>query len=437
MADHTLHPAGQESESHKVDWLVLSRMVIFIISLMCLGFYFGSLGTFYRYLLTPSDQVMYGYSWSANQLHAALQASGLTLQFYALNFTVVIGLFGLVSGGSALFLLYRKPDNPMAVYVALTLVLFGTGFPPLVGVMAALLPNLKWLISTWTLSGFTLLFILFLIFPDGKFVPRWASGIAILWTAGNAISIYWPASRANFFAWPTPWDDIFFFGFFAFFVLAQVYRYLRVSNLVERLQTKWVTAGMIVALGGFFLPNMVAALRPELRVPGVLGIRFDLLQTYIYVFSFMMIPFSLRLAIIRHRLWDIDLIIRRTIYYTLLTATLLVVFFGSVILLQLGINRFTRFDNSQIATVLSTLMIAALFNPLRRRIQRDIDRRFYRQKYDATRLLAEFNDSLRDNLDLEDLKNSFSTIIEKTMQPATQFTWFKPATSRSETKEPQ
>lgn len=417
MAEGTVQPAGQESQSRKVDWLVLTRMVIFIVSLMCLGFYFGSLGTFYRYLLTPSDQVMYGYSWSTNQLHAALQASGITMQFYALNFTVVISLFGLVYGGSALFLLYHKPRDPMAVYVALTLLLFGTGFPPLGGVMATLFPNLKGLMSIWTLSGFTLLFILVLVFPDGKFVPRWASGVAILWAVGNTIATFWRASRANFFAWPTPWENIFFFGFFVFFVLSQVYRYLRVSNPVQRLQTKWVMAGMIVALSGFFLPNMVAVFRPELREPSALGIRFDILQTYIYVLSFMMIPFSLLFAIRRHHLWDIDLIIRRTIHYTLLTASLLVVFLGSVILLQLGINRFTRLDNSQIATVLSTLVIAALFNPLRRRIQRDIDRRFYRQKYDAMQAVVDFSARMQSEIDPGKLSQALTQVIQETVGP--------------------
>jgi hypothetical protein len=129
------------------------------------------------------------------------------------------------------------------------------------------------------------------------------------------------------------------------------------------------------------------------------------------------LPATMAIAIQRYRLWDFDLIIRRTLIYSALTGVLALVYFGSVVLLQ-SLFRALTGQGSQIAVVASTLAIAALFNPLRRRIQAIIDRRFYRRKYDAEQVLAAFSERLRDEVDLDRLAETLIPIVKETMQPA-------------------
>jgi hypothetical protein len=131
-------------------------------------------------------------------------------------------------------------------------------------------------------------------------------------------------------------------------------------------------------------------------------------------------------GMLRYRLYDVDLIIRRTAVYGLLTGALAVIYFGSVILMQTVAQRLTgQAGSSPLIIVLSTLLIAALFTPLRRRLQQAIDRRFYRQRYDAARTLAGFSRTARDEVELDQLSSELLRVVEETMQPERAFLWLR------------
>ena len=171
------------------------------------------------------------------------------------------------------------------------------------------------------------------------------------------------------------------FPLFMLLTVAQVYRYRRVSNDAERKQTKWVVFGFVVS----FVLSLIASVVYRQPSPPLLNV----------------IPLALTMAILRSKLWDIDVIIRKTLIYTVLTALLALVYFVSVVLFQWLFGSLTGVAQAPVAIVVSTLAIAALFTPLRRRIQDVIDRRFFRKKYDAERVLAQFAITAGDETDLD------------------------------------
>jgi hypothetical protein len=153
-----------------------------------------------------------------------------------------------------------------------------------------------------------------------------------------------------------------------------------------------------------------------------------LFNSLTYVTGYIILAVTLLFAMLRYRLWDIDVVIRRTLLYTLLTATLAAIYFGAVVALQTIFSGVAGDNN--LAIIGSTLLIAALFQPLRRRLQQLIDRRFYRRKYNAAQALAGFAASAREHVDLNGLTAELLTVVDGTMQPATSGVWLRPAAAR-------
>jgi hypothetical protein len=174
----------------------------------------------------------------------------------------------------------------------------------------------------------------------------------------------------------------------------------------------------------------------DTAISKAIGLRWLEWAGYVVVVAALVsFPISIGIAIVRYRLYEIDTFINRTLVYALLTALLAAVYFGAVVLLQRVFVALTG-ERSTLAIVASTLLIAALFNPLRRRIQGFIDRRFYRSKYDAARTLEAFSAKLRDETDLDALSNDLVEVVRETMQPAHVSMWLPPYVAPRGTRAP-
>jgi hypothetical protein len=204
--------------------------------------------------------------------------------------------------------------------------------------------------------------------------------------------------------------------------LSLVLRYRR-SGGEAREQIKWIAFAASV-VGLLYLITMVSSLTYS-GPWGAAGtpLWLGLLQQASLV-SFTAVPITVGFAVLKYRLYDIDLLINRTLVYGSLTATLVVLYFGGIVVLQ-GVFVALTGEKSTLAIVASTLLIAALFTPLRRRIQSFIDRRFYRRKYDARKTLEAFSAKLRDETDLDRLGVDLVEIVSETMQPAHASLWLR------------
>ena len=188
-------------------------------------------------------------------------------------------------------------------------------------------------------------------------------------------------------------------------------------DYAERTEIRWVAFGVIVTSLGFLIAGTLASL-------GMLGTN-PFVDFVFWQAPVLALPVSLAIAISRYHLWDLDIIIRRTLIYAVLTATLLVIYYVSVIVLQQVVSALSGQQHSEVVTVLSTLVIAAVFVPVRARVQSIIDQRFYRRRYDAAQIMAAFSESARDEVDLHRLQQHLLRAVVDSMEPASVSLWLK------------
>ncbi len=344
---------------------------------------------------------------------------GLYASFHVSVEVLVVSLLVLLAG----LIVWRRGDAGLALLTALALVAFGAAvIAESDGALARAQPVLAWPIAVLETVALAPFVWLLFAFPNGRLVPRWGWLAAVVVALGLAVSV--PFGPPLVYGNPTrPVVLWVFLALVAAGVVAQVYRYRRVSNAVERQQTKWVMLGLVGVVVAMVMYLFFFELYP--LPAGRARIVFSLAGTAGMAVPLAALPVSLAFAIMRYRLWDIDLLIRRTLIYAVLTATLVLVYFGAVVSLQALLRAVTGEGQSEISVVVSTLTIAALFVPVRRRWQEAIDRRFYRQRYDAAQVLSEFGSGLRDEVELDPLVNRLLSTVNAAMQPRALSLWLR------------
>jgi hypothetical protein len=418
--------------------LAALRIVWVVLCLFSTAILVFGLPTYYTYLQTICRSPSCSSGELATAQVQALGRLGISVSGYATAFVLLSAVFGACWLAISVLLFWRGSGNWMTIFAALTLVTFGlVRFPDAPTALAAAHPAWWLPIEGMRFFGSACLSVFCYIFPDGKFVPRWTALVAFLWILPQVGEFFWPTSPLSPGQYPALLQAAGFLGFVLSVVVAQIYRYRNVSTSAERQQTKWVILGLGAALTGFLLLTFVLPLVVPANAEPLL------VSTYIQAGTYgvmLLLPLSLAIAILRHRLYDIDLLINLTLVYGLLTATLTLIYVAGTIGLQLLFQTINKSAHQPaVVIVASTLLIAALFRPLRRRIQALIDRRFYRQRYNATKILEQFAEDLQSEVDLSTITDQILTVVHGTMQPVQVSLWLRPQLEqpgRAETPSP-
>ena len=411
-------------------WLVIARSVWLVLVIPSLGLFVASLPVYYMQIQRACvDLVTCNLSGALTaQGLQELSALGLSVSGYAALLTIFFTIIVAIWSGLGFLIFWRRSDEWFALFSALFLVMFNTTYPGFpISALALAYPGLNVPITLLGALGIASIIAFLMLFPNGRLVPRWMGLFLLLGIVGAVLPVVLPPTLSlNSNNWPGWVNGVLNVPIYGAVIFSQVYRYLRVSTRVERQQTKWVIFGIIIvvigisvlpALFNFFSPTYFS--QPNSPSSVILGL-------VNYPVVLLSLPVTVGIAILRSRLYDIDVLINRTLVYGTLTVLLALVYFGLVVGLQALVRLFTgQGAQPPVVIVASTLAIAALFQPLRHRIQGTIDRRFYRRKYDAAKTIAAFGTALRNEVNLDQLSEHLLSVVEETMQPTHVSLWLR------------
>jgi hypothetical protein len=397
-------------------WLILARVTWIVVVTLIVVLFLAMLPAYDTLLQTICTGAPCGPTQPTLDSAQSIQKLGLSLSTYATFILALTLASALLCLAVSAVIFWRKSDDWMALLVALGAVALSTLYVTytLQGSHSA------WQVLAVVLNvlGNGVFFLVCTLFPTGRFVPRWTRWLLPCWVGVGMVFLFFRDVSFMYLVYNLVWlTEV------VLLVMALFYRYRYASSPLQRQQTKWViyggsVAGIIVV--GLTLPLY---LFPSL---GQAGSFYQLVIAPAYIVAVFIVPLSTGLAILRFRLYDIDLLINRTLVYGSLTVLLALIYFVCVILLQNLVRGLTgQVGQSPLIIVGSTLAIAALFQPLRRRIQSIIDRRFYRRKYDAARTLEAFSATLRQEIDLSQLHEHLLNVVQETMQPAHVSLWVR------------
>ena len=413
--------------------LVLARATWVVLVALTLSVLIASVPAHLRQLLTVSGEPQMWLQISPVQERALLNL-GLSLRSYAaymlaMQIAVVAGFYGL-----SLLIFWRRSDDGMAIFVSLVAMLYGTTSVPIGQALAGqTLPAWRVSVDLMNSVGWGAGLVLFYLFPDGRFVPRWTRWLAAIVATWVLVWPFLPALNPD--QWVFPWPFVTKTAWYATGIVAQLFRFMRHSTPVTRQQTKWAVFGFTAAFTGFILFNLPVVLYSPLQERGLARLVYFLVgYPTCGLLPTLLAPLSLGFACLRYRLWDIDLVINRGMMLSVITTVLALIYLACVLALQELFQTLTGQGQSEIATAVSTLAIWAAFQPVRRRAQMTIDRLFFRRKFEAENTLAAFSTTLRDQVDLNQVTEQLADVVQETMQPAHVSLWLVPSRNRVRTK---
>jgi len=378
------HESTPPSTRLRGGWLIAARAVWWLALAASLVLLAAALPLYHEQLRTLS---IIPDSGVRAEIFASLNSLGLSGTFLA-DYSVAITLARALVYFAVALLIYRgRSDDWMALFVSFALVVFTVGrlLDRMAGQVSFALPA-----AVMTGLAFASFNVQFYLFPDGRFVPRWTRWVAVVWSGLVLLSGLFPDSQLDVSSLPGPTWILIQLGFVGSLVYAQSFRYRRVSTPAQRQQTKWVVYGLAVSIALTFLVALSAGFVPQFDLianPSPPAVLFELVGSAIIGVALTIIPLAIGVAVLRYRLWDIDLIINRTLVYVPLTAIVAGLYAASLTLSQRAFIAMTG-QPSDLSLALAVLVLASTFTPIKQRLQDFVDHRFRAQ--------AEPQASLRD-----------------------------------------
>jgi hypothetical protein len=401
--------------------LTIARVLWLTIVVPSLGLFVFSLPVYYQQIQRACvDPVTCNIAGALTaQGLQALSTLGFSASAYAALLTIFFVIIAAIWCGVGFLILWRRSDDWLALLAALVLVIFGiTASANTAPALALAYPLLALPLALVSFLGFVSFGTFFLLFPNGRLVPRWMGLILLLYII-NAFLNAFPSLTSPFNAnWPVWLYVLVTFVLYGAIIYSQIFRYRYVSTPVQRQQTKWIVLGVTLAAASYIGLLVIGTIIPSLDNT----ILYNEVWTLIFPIALLLIPLSIGFSILSYRLYDIDVLINRTLVYGSLTVLLALVYVGLIFALQYLLRGIIN-QNNDVAIVVSTLAIAALFQPLRHRLQKIVDRRFYRSKYDAAKIIEAFSATLRNEVDLSQLSEHLIAVVQETMQPAHVSLW--------------
>ena len=364
-------------------WLMLAHVLQVLVICLTIGLFIASIPINYEERTTvcraepcPPEQL-------TTASEQALDRMGLSVASFV-SLTIALDILVAVTFTiCAIIIFVRKSNDILTIFVTVMLITFGAAtFSGGIAGIGVAYPQMDWLVQSIALIGNCSILAFLFVFPNGRFTPRWTVIVLLVYFLFQVPRYYFPSSGLNLINSAPVLYNLLFTGANLGGLATQIYRYRKVSNLIEKQQTKWVVYGLTLCIGGYMLIRGISFTVVDPKgsgLPLIIGLSF------VAIFFILLLPLSITIAVLRYRLWDINPIINRTLVYGALSASTIAFYVFAVGFFS---NYFQQSRANFVLSFLATGVIAFLFEPLRERVQRAVNRLMYGERDDPATVLS-------------------------------------------------
>ena len=364
-------------------WLMLAHVLQILVICLTIGLFIASIPINYEQRATVCRAEPCPPERLTAASEQALNRIGLSVDSFA-SLTIALDILVAVTFTiCAIIIFVRKPNDILTIFVTVMLITFGAAtFSGGIAGIGVAYPHMDWLVQSIALLGNCSILAFLFVFPNGRFTPRWTVIVIVLYLLLQVPRYYIPGSSLNLVDTNPVVYNLLFVGTNLGGLATQIYRYRKVSNLIEKQQTKWVVYGLTLCIGGYML---IRGISFTLADPKGSGLPILIGLSFAAIFFILLLPLSITIAVLRYRLWDINPIINRTLVYGALSASTIAFYVFAVGFFS---NYFQQSRANFILSFLATGVIAFVFEPLRERLQRAVNRLMYGERDDPATVLS-------------------------------------------------